>query len=165
MLTVEIHPDEAFVWYLAPDACPNNGGYVGRVFPGGEFHDLTYDQLVVLGTGKHEVLIDERRYGDNKGEAPANPKDHLMFVFYYETGAMTESELKILLGQEATKRSVEEMVADLPAWVVDVMKKKAEPEPERWLVWRSNSSQEELDREADILFEGIKKWHEWTKGT
>jgi len=37
-----------------------SGGYFARIWPGGEFRGLGFEQLLSLGTGEHELDLDER---------------------------------------------------------------------------------------------------------
>jgi hypothetical protein len=59
MLRLEVTGPEILISYRPPDAGPNVGGYLGSVFPGGRFKGLGYDELLALGTGRREVLVDE----------------------------------------------------------------------------------------------------------
>src|ERR1043165_7279520 len=53
---------------LPPDPGPNNGGYLGRVSPGGPFHGIGFDELRALGTGRHQFSLDERAGSVRGGE-------------------------------------------------------------------------------------------------
>ncbi len=45
MLQLQVGSGVVFAFYQPPNAGPNVGGYLGRVWPGGEFKGLSYDQL------------------------------------------------------------------------------------------------------------------------
>ena len=96
MLKIECHKDDVvFCHYCPENAGLNVGGYLGRVYPGGDFHGVSFDKLLVLGTGEHSVMVDER--ADSK---PGNKPDYLYddsawASFCYEIGAITDMELSI----------------------------------------------------------------------
>ena len=98
-LELQVGDGVLFAHYMPPNAGPNCGGYLGRVFPGGSFLGIGYDQLSTLGTGSHNVLADERAEQCN-GEEPREQtaEDRLVgrlrwTLFMYEVGACTEGEV------------------------------------------------------------------------
>jgi hypothetical protein len=90
---------EIFVSYRALDASSNNGGSVARLYPGGRFHGITFEELLGLGSDHHEFLADARDRG-LEGTPPsyASERDRLladfkMTLFMYEAGAYTALEV------------------------------------------------------------------------
>ena len=47
----------------------DDGGYLGQVYPGGHFHGVGFDELHTLGTGRHQVALDERAKSE-QGQEP-----------------------------------------------------------------------------------------------
>jgi hypothetical protein len=94
MLRIEIHEGVVFCHYSPDDAGPNNGDYLGRVYEGGSFKGLDYDELVAIGTGEWKIVLDER-----EENVQGNPPDWLYddaawANFCYEVGAITQYEAK-----------------------------------------------------------------------
>jgi hypothetical protein len=58
-LTLEVGDGVVFAHYLPPNAGPNIGGYLGRVYPRGTFHGVGFDELRALGTGHHPFVLDD----------------------------------------------------------------------------------------------------------
>jgi hypothetical protein len=98
MLVLEVADSEIFAFYQPPDAGPNVGGYLGRVFPGGNFHGLSHRELLALGSGCYEVEVDERA-GSERGKALSRSAEHEMLgslrwgLFMYQVGACNEDEV------------------------------------------------------------------------
>jgi len=61
MGTLELQARDGVVYahYLPANAGPGNGGYLGRVYPGGTFHGVGFDELRALGSGRHRFALDE----------------------------------------------------------------------------------------------------------
>jgi hypothetical protein len=96
---VELCDQAVFVCYRPPGAGPNVGGYLGGAFPGGHFKGLAYDQLIAPGTGRHDVVLDERATS-NPGAEPADQSEweRLFGRFRYSlfgngTGAFTAHDV------------------------------------------------------------------------
>ena len=98
MLVLEVVKPEIHAFYLPKDAGPNIGGYLGRIYPGGSFHGLGYQELLTLGSGSHDVEIDERARSE-RGNTPAvQAQDELLrklrwSLFMYQVGACAEGEV------------------------------------------------------------------------
>ena len=56
-LTLLVLNRAVFVFY--GDRVGGGGGTIGRVWPGGEFQGISFDRLVSLGTGDHDLVIEE----------------------------------------------------------------------------------------------------------
>jgi hypothetical protein len=69
-LELQVGDGVVFAHYMPPNAGPNNGGHLGRVYPGGTFHGVGFDELRALGTGRHNFLLDERARSE-RGREPA----------------------------------------------------------------------------------------------
>jgi hypothetical protein len=99
MLTVHLDDDEVFAHYLPPDAGPNNGGYLGRVFPDGHFKGLAFEQLRALNSGQHDVAVDEHTRSDpgrepeGRTEYDRRLKAFQFALFMYTVGASTAAEV------------------------------------------------------------------------
>ena len=61
-LELQITDDAVFAHYMPPNAGPNIGGYLGKVYPSGNFHGVGFDELRALGTGRHRFVMDERAH-------------------------------------------------------------------------------------------------------
>src|SRR4051812_11597199 len=102
MLVLEVGAPEIRAFYQPPGAGPNVGGYLGRVFPGGNFLGISYEQLRALGNGSHEVVAEERTRGSSGAEPPNQTEDQRRLdelrwvLFMHRVGACTESS--VLLG-------------------------------------------------------------------
>jgi hypothetical protein len=57
---IEVGDDVVFAYYVPADAGPNVGGYLAKVFAGGQFLSVGYADLRALGTGHHQIAMDER---------------------------------------------------------------------------------------------------------
>jgi hypothetical protein len=112
MLTVQVEDDEVFAHYLSPDAGPNNGGYLGQVFPDGNFKGLTFEQLRALGSGQHDVTVDERARSD-RGCEPGRPEyDRRLAafrfaLFMYTVGVCNATEV-LQRAREAVHHEIEQ---------------------------------------------------------
>ncbi len=99
MLTLEVYDDEIYVHYLPNDAGPNVGGYLGRVFPGGGFMNATWEELQHLGSGTHDVTLDEHAHREFTEEYRGKEPKHSYLTdaawanFCYTVGAITKLEL------------------------------------------------------------------------
>ncbi|WP_020470034.1 hypothetical protein [Zavarzinella formosa] len=102
-LELQVDGNVVFAHYMPPEAGPNNGGYLSRIFPGGSFKGISHNQLIALGTGSHYLLADERA-GGLKGEEPSGQTVEDLVVsglrwvlFNYNVGVCTESEVLFAL--------------------------------------------------------------------
>ncbi len=93
MLELQVGDAVVFAYYQPPDAGPDVGGYLGRVRAGGQFKGLDFDQLRYLGSGRHDVILDERRR-DRPGAEPEYRSEHdrlferfRFSLFMYSVGA------------------------------------------------------------------------------
>lgn len=68
-LTIQVGDGVIYAFSRPPNPGPNVGGYLGRIFPAGSFHGLTFDEMLALGTGQHPITIDERARS-NSGDEP-----------------------------------------------------------------------------------------------
>src|SRR5262249_8497727 len=64
-----------------------DGGYLARVWPGGEFRGLNFDQLHSLGSGEHQLDLDEhlpvRQGTEPRYESAWTPRvDQFRFGFF-----------------------------------------------------------------------------------
>ncbi|XXX75541.1 hypothetical protein WMF30_48615 [Sorangium sp. So ce134] len=98
-LELQIGNRVVFAHYLPADAGPNNGGYVGRVFPGGTFHGVGFDELRALGTGRHQLALDERARSEPGHEPQYESEWRRLFegfqftLFMYCVGACSALEV------------------------------------------------------------------------
>ncbi len=119
-LELQVGDGVVFAHYMPPDAGPNNGGYLGRVFPGGSFLGIGYDQLFALGTGAHHVLADERSKRNNSDEPGDQAAEDRAIgrlrwtLFMYQVGACTEGEVLVESLLAMRPDSVERVVGVLP---------------------------------------------------
>jgi hypothetical protein len=68
-LTLEFSGNQIFYhWNYDPEV-KNIGGSLGCVYPSGSLHDLSYDQLRLIGEGTHSIQINERERSI-KGNVP-----------------------------------------------------------------------------------------------
>ncbi len=119
MLFIEVADGEILVHYLAPDAGPNNGGYLGRVFPGGNFHGLSYRKLLALGSGSHEVEVNERASSNRGNEPTCSAEDEMLgelrwSMFMYQVGACIADEVIHSALLAMTPNNIARAVALLP---------------------------------------------------
>jgi len=116
MLKIEVHElnDVVFCHYRPDDAGVNNGGYLGRVYPGGRFKNIHYDDLLVLGTGQHKVVVNEKVSTIRGNQPDEDFSGHAWAMFCYEVGAITDHELKNLL-QEDRMKMVEKLKLEVLA--------------------------------------------------
>lgn len=98
MLTLEVYDNEIFAHYCPDDAGPNVGGYLGRIFPGGSFLGAPFEQLCALGSGTHDVALNERTDSTDEyhGKEPreAYLSDAGWAHFCHTVGAITRLELQ-----------------------------------------------------------------------
>ena len=98
-LELQVSDDVVFAHYLPADAGPNNGGYLGRVYPGGSFHGVGFDELRALGTGRHAVAVDERARSARGREPEYESEWRQLFerfqfsLFMYGVGACVAIEV------------------------------------------------------------------------
>jgi hypothetical protein len=98
MLRLEVDDAEILVCYKPPNAGPNVGGYLGLVGPGGSFKGLGHDTLMRLGTGWHDVLVDERARSVRGTTPIEQTEDDRLFrklrhtLFRFEVGACVACE-------------------------------------------------------------------------
>ena len=82
---------------------------MGAVYPGGSFMGLSFESLVQLGSGRHEITeCDERDY-QNLGKAPEYESERAamlawfeMILFGYQQGVYTSTEV-VLLSEKVLK--------------------------------------------------------------
>lgn len=117
LLKIQINESEIFVHY---QPIPKEGSHLGRVFPGGGFNGVNFEQLLSLGTGEHNLDIDERarsvqavapRYASNREKEFANLR---YAIFMYEVGACAFSELESNAYEFAGSHSIEDLLAVFP---------------------------------------------------
>lgn len=95
-LVLHVVGDDAFVFYQMSS---RPGGYIARVWPGGEFKGPGFDQLLSLGTGEHEVGLDDRlpvRRGPEpryESEWRQQFAEFQYMLFRYHVGVATASEV------------------------------------------------------------------------
>ena len=84
MLELQVGEAEVFAFYRPPNAGPNVGAYLRTVFPGGHFKGIGFEALRSLGTGLHDVPVDERAPSE-QGQEPAGwtEWDRRMAAFHY----------------------------------------------------------------------------------
>jgi len=76
----------------------NIGGYFGSVYPDGGLFGKSFDELLSLGNGTHEVQLDERQQTPH-GTAPELDNARKLFesyrlaLFGYEHGVFTEADI------------------------------------------------------------------------
>lgn len=121
LIKIQDSGGEVFVHYLPLPAGQQNGGSIWRVFPGERFHGLDFDLLKGLGTGEHEIDIDERalssiykepKYDSDRQRDCANLRYKL---FMYFNGAMTRNELVGGAFEYTGLYSVEDLLAEWPS--------------------------------------------------
>lgn len=88
MLTIEIQPKtlEVFVYYNSQEK-----RFFDKIKPGGRFLGLTYNKLLKLGNGVHEVLLEESDPG-YQGSSPFISDQWEWSRFCYEYGEITSGE-------------------------------------------------------------------------
>lgn len=59
-LSLEILGTEVFYFWNYKPEVKGAGGSLGWMYPEGSLHNLSYGQLLELGSGSHEVMIDEK---------------------------------------------------------------------------------------------------------
>ena len=96
MLTLDVHEEAIFCHYRPDDADPYDGGCMGRCWPGGTFCDWTFDRLYALGTGDHDVLVDEKVESVDSGKRPFFEADfdRAWAMFVYARGDVNRARLK-----------------------------------------------------------------------
>lgn len=94
MLKLQILSKEIFIHYVEPDAGPNNGGYISRIGPGDSFYSMTYEDLLSLGDGEHNVEVNVRMQCKYPNPNVKNPDNNTAwYCFMYDCGAITHMEL------------------------------------------------------------------------
>ncbi|WP_437315837.1 DUF6210 family protein [Sorangium sp. So ce385] len=99
MLELQVGARVVFAHYLPADAGPNNGGYLGLVYPGGTFYGVGFDELRALGTGRHQLALDERARSERGREPEYESEWQRQFerfqfmLFSYSVGAYVALEV------------------------------------------------------------------------
>jgi hypothetical protein len=133
MLTLDVVPPEILAYYQLPGSQPYVGGHIGKVYPGGSFLGLEYDQLLTLGTGAHEIVADPDA-GQTSGVKPHQTLgdrlcgDLRWEILSFRAGRSTRSDVEVRALLAMTPENVaraalllpEEWARRLREFVVDV---------------------------------------------
>lgn len=83
-LNIEIHDSEIFYhWNYIPEI-RGLGGALGTVFPGGSLHGLEYEYLQEIGSGFHELEINEREQSKKGSKTITNADAEILSNVKFE---------------------------------------------------------------------------------
>jgi hypothetical protein len=129
-LELQVAEDVVFAHFLPANAGPNSSGYLGRVYPGGHFKGVGFDELRVLGTGWHSVAIDERVLSEGGREPECESEWRRLFeqfrfaLFMYGVGACVAHEVLaaarevVRLESQQQRHAEPGAAADPASWLV-----------------------------------------------